>query len=222
MTQPLTKGPSTALVFAAGDAPPDLAAHVQASGVEHVVCADGGLTHCLDAGFSPSCLIGDFDSIDKAVLSRPDIADTPRLQHPVDKDASDLELCLEYLLQREPLPDQVILLGVSGGRSDHHLFNWLLPALRDWPFRLRLVDKHVDAHLVTPSGPCDIECAAGDIVSLLPLGRAEGVTTDRLRFALSDAVLSPGSTLGLSNEASGGRVQVSVTRGRVLAMRVLS
>lgn len=207
-------------MFAAGDPPPDLGPYLDQLQLQQVVCADGGLAHCLAAGLSPHCLIGDFDSVDADMLDWPEVADAKRLTHPADKDASDLELCLEYLAASASDQQQVMVLGASGGRSDHHLFNWLLPALRDWPFQLRLLDHAVDAWLVTPSQALSFPCRTGATVSLVPLGEVAGVSTQGLQYALSDFTLLPGSTRGLSNESLADHVKISVTRGSLLAMHV--
>lgn len=207
-------------MFVAGDPPPDVSALLGNTSLERIVCADGGLAHCLTAGLKPDCLIGDFDSVDADMLAWPEVANAERITHPTDKDASDLELCLEYLAQENFGQSQVIILGASGGRTDHHLFNWLLPASRQWPFQLRLIDHAVDARLVTPEWPAAFECAVGDTVSLLPLGEVRGIYSEGLQYALCDDSLRFGSTRGLSNVAVGEEVVVSVGEGVLLVMRV--
>lgn len=211
-------------MFAAGEAPPSLVSILGPRLLEYaeVVCADGGLAHCLDAGMTPDCLIGDFDSADQALLNDSALEQVKRIGHPADKNASDLELALEYLASGPAVPDVVIVLGVSGGRTDHHLFNWLLTMARPWPFGLRLIDKTVDAYLVTSERPCELQCIVGTIVSLVPLGDALGVCTRGLRYALQDDALQAGRTLGLSNVAISSEVCVAVGEGKLLAMRVLA
>lgn len=211
-------------MFAAGEPPPPLAGLLDEAtfATARVVCADGGLSNCLKAGRIPDCLIGDFDSVDAESSAHPSLAAVPRIVHPVDKSASDLELALEYLANDPQVPDVVVMLGVSGGRSDHHLFNWLLPMLRSWPFGLRLIDRTVDAYLVTPARPCDIPCETDDTISLVPLGDVAGVTTEGLVYRLHDDDLQAGRTLGLSNLADASRVHVEIRDGRLLVMRVLS
>jgi thiamine pyrophosphokinase len=62
----------------------------------------------------------------------------------------------------------------------------------------------------------EVEGAAGDLVSLLPLSeQVVGVTTDGLAYPLSGATLRQGPTLGLSNEMTGARTSVMVAGGRL-------
>ena len=214
------------LVFAGGEFSPDVLDDVDTRGAG-AVCVDGGLVHCLGAGLAPTLLVGDFDSVPPALLERDSLASVRRLAFPVDKDMSDLELALHALADGADgvpsalrSPGEVVLVGVSGGRTDHLLFNWQLAGARAWPFELRLLDGSVDAVLVTPERPLrSSPLTAGRTVSLLPLGRVRGVTTGGLRYRLAGATLEPGGTLGLSNVADGEPLSVRVRRGAVLVMR---
>lgn len=205
-----------AWVFAGGEFSRD---HVPANGLEagdHVICVDRGLEHCLAAGLEPSLLIGDFDSVDEQVLGRSELARIPRHVYPAKKAASDLELALQVLAE-EPL-SEVTILGISGGRTDHMLFNWSLPALRHWPFRLVLLDGTTCCHVLQGEDSCLLEADRGQTVSLLAKSRSTGVSTHGLQYPLSDAILEVGSTLGLSNVVESRQVQVSMASGTLLVM----
>ena len=207
------------LVLAGGDFDPGTLDGLALEGAR-VVCVDRGLVHALAAGLEPALLVGDLDSVPPDVLERASLADLPRRVFPADKDASDLELALGELADGPDVPDEVVVAGVSGGRTDHLLFNWLLPASRSWPFALRLVDRSVDATLVDAARPLARAGEIGRPFSLLPFGRVDGVTTRGLRYALSGATLEAGSTLGLSNVVSAAEVGVEIVSGRLLALAV--
>ena len=211
-------------MFAGGDRPaslpPDLADPADGA---FVACADRGLEHCLAAGRRPDLIVGDFDSVAPGLLERVECRGAERVALPAAKDASDLEVTLERLERGGPAGPfaEACLVGVSGGRTDHLLFNWLLVAARPRPFRLRLVDDTVDAREVRPGAPTRLPGPAGRTVSLLAPRRATGVATRGLRWELAGATIGPGSTLGLSNEiASGDGAEVSVGAGVLLAMLV--
>ena len=207
-------------MFAGGDLPARLPDDlVRADDGAFVVCADRGLEHCLAVGRVPDLIVGDFDSAPAASLDHPAARAARRVALPAAKDASDLEVALERLAA-EPGIGQACLVGVSGGRTDHLLFNWALPAMRDWPFALRLVDDAVDAHAVRPDRPLTLDARPGATLSLLPLVPTLGVTTRGLRWELAGAALEPGATLGLSNEVAGAAVRIAVDAGVLLAMLV--
>lgn len=207
------------LVLAGGDFAPSVLDGIALDGAR-VVCVDRGLAHCLAAGLVPDLLVGDLDSVSPGALERADLARLPRLEFPVEKDASDLELALRTLAEERgaAVPEEVVVAGVSGGRTDHFLFNWLLPASRSWPFALKLVDASVEAVVVTPRYPFAASGVPGRTFSLLPLGSVRGVTTDGLRYALVGATLAPGTTRGLSNVVAATAVSVRVEEGMLLAL----
>ena len=208
-------------MFAGGDRPARLPEDLSdpADGA-FVACADRGLEHCLALGRRPDLVVGDFDSVAPALLGRPECAGAERVALPAAKDASDLEVALERL-EAVPGLAEACLVGVSGGRTDHLLFNWTLAAARERPFALRLVDDAVDAREVRAGRPARLEAEPGATLSLLALRRATGVATRGLRWALAGATLEPGATRGLSNEVlAPGAVEVRIAGGVLLAMLV--
>lgn len=183
-----------------------------------VVGVDHGIAHCLRLDLTPSVMVGDFDSIAPQLLDDERLNNVPRKSYPARKNSSDLELALHSL--SDSAVSRVVLLGVSGGRSDHHLFNWMLPLLTDWPFAIELIDHSVHAHLVTASYPLHVPATIGQTISLLPMPEAIDVTTQGLDYPLHAHTLGSGSTLGLSNVANASTISVSVSAGRLLVFRV--
>ena len=183
-----------------------------------VIGVDRGIEHCLSVGIVPDVLIGDFDSVDGSVLHDSRLSHSETIRHPARKSSSDLELALRWLVNTDI--ERVVLLGISGGRSDHHLFNWMLPMQQAWPFSIELIDKSGYAYKVNAKYPLNISARPGQTISLIPMPDASGVTTSGLEYALQDATLTTGSTLGLSNVAVSETVSVSVSAGQLLAFHV--
>jgi len=207
---------SCAWVFAGGEFSPDDIPAGEISPSDFHVCVDRGIEHCLEAELSPGVLIGDLDSVSQKTLQDDRLRHVPRQVHPSRKAASDLELALEWLTA-DP-PDTVIILGVSGGRTDHMLFNWSLPLLRDWPFSVQLIDSTTRAYLVTGNNPLNVGAEFEQTVSLLAMSVCSGVSTKGLQYPLADAVMTPGSSLGLSNVANADTFSVSLESGKLLVM----
>ncbi|NND89958.1 MAG: thiamine diphosphokinase [Granulosicoccus sp.] len=183
---------------------------------DQIICVDGGVAHCLAAGLQPTLLVGDFDSVDSQLLAQESLADVPRRTYPTCKAASDLELALE-LLTEDP-PESVIILGISGGRTDHMLFNWMLPALRHWPFSLMLIDGTTCCRVLQGQDKCEFRALAGTTISLLAQVTAMGVSTSGLQYTLADATLDIGSTRGLSNVVHDELVSVKLDSGTLLVL----
>ena len=205
-----------ALVFAGGDFAPDHLPTQRAEGQDLIVCVDRGLEHCLQVGLRPDRLIGDLDSAPQSLLNDERIAHVKRHVYPCDKAASDLELALTILAEESV--DEVILMGVSGGRTDHMLFNWQLVRLRPWPFSIQFVDETTHTYVLVGASNVQITSIPGFFLSLLAMERCNGVGTKGLQYPLSDAVIEAGSTLGLSNGVVAERVHVEISSGTLLVM----
>jgi len=207
-----------AWVFAGGDCIADKASFARITDADIIIGVDRGIEHCLNLELVPELLIGDFDSVNRVVLQDERLAQSQIIRHPSRKDHSDLELALCWL--EGAGVETAVLFGVSGGRSDHHLFNWLLPMQKHWPFSIQLVDESVHAYLVSAHRPMSFSAQIGQTISLLPLPSAEGVSTNGLEYALHNAAIAPGSTLGLSNIAVANTVNVEISAGQLLVFSV--
>ncbi|MFK7993141.1 MAG: thiamine diphosphokinase [Granulosicoccus sp.] len=209
---------STAWVFAGGDFHEVCFDSALVAVDDIIVGVDHGIEHCLAAGLVPDVIMGDFDSVDRATLDDSRLLHVKRIAYPPRKNSSDLELALEWL--SEVGIARAILMGVSGGRSDHHLINWMLPLQECWPFAIEMIDATVHALVLTPDRSFNEHAWVGQTITLVPMPEAHGVSTVGLEYALNNAHLAPGSTLGLSNIAVDETVKVSLSEGRLLVFRV--
>lgn len=181
-----------------------------------IVCVDAGLKHCLSLELQPDLLVGDMDSVSPELLRDERLTQVERHVYPSKKASSDLQLALEVLSTR-PI-SEVVLLGVSGGRTDHMLFNWHLVLLRLWPFKIQLIDETMHAHVLEGEQRVEIHSSPGRTVSLLAMRLSDGVTTSGLQYPLSKATIHPGDTLGLSNVVETGDASVEISSGTLLVM----
>jgi len=181
-----------------------------------VLCADGGTLHALALGLHPDVVIGDLDSLPEAVRDRLEAAGTQFLRFPRDKDYTDLELALQYALGQGA--EDILLLGLLGGRLDQTLANVLLLARPEWDAaRLWFAYGSERAYLLRGGESLTLRGRPGDIVSLIPLTpTVTGVTTQGLRWPLHNATLHFGHTLTVSNELVGEEAVVRVGEGRVV------
>jgi thiamine pyrophosphokinase len=187
-----------------------------------IIGADGGAGRAHDAQVRVDLVVGDLDSIAPGTLASLAAAGTRVERADRDKDESDTELALLAALEHGHRP--IVILGALGGaRLDHELANLLLLAhprldgcdvsIVDGPTTVRRMGT------VDGPGLIDLEGAAGDLVTLLPIaGPVEGVTTHDLRYPLRAEPLSPGPARGLSNELLGAHASVTTVRGRLLVI----
>lgn len=220
MPDPIDPSPgestARALVFAGGDRLP---AAVTLVLPEHalVIGADSGVDHAQALDRRVDVAIGDFDSVTADGLVRAEHEGARIERHPTDKDATDLALALDAAVAEGT--SRVTVVGGHGGRLDHLLGNLALLAAPAYA-TIELDAWMGTAHVVVVRDGAGIAGPPGSIVSLLAMhGPARGVTTRGLRYPLADAVLEPGSTLGLSNEVTAADAAVAVTGGVLLAIR---
>jgi thiamine pyrophosphokinase len=185
-----------------------------------IIAADGGAYHCQALGLTPDVLIGDLDSITKEVRENLSRLGTQLILYPRDKDETDLELALRFAVDHNA--EEILLLGILGGRLDQTLANLLLLSRPEWqPARLMVADGPDFALLIRPGSPLTLRAQTGDIVSLIPLTRTvTGVSTEGLRWSLQDATLEFGSTLGISNETTQEIARVEIKTGQLLAVHI--
>jgi thiamine pyrophosphokinase len=203
--------PQTAIVVCAGG--PARAALPEIPEDALVIAADGGIIEAERLGLRVDLLVGDLDSAPADAIAR-----APRVErHPVDKDASDLELAMEAAVAAGAR--RIVVVGGDGGRLDHLLGNAFLLGSDRWA-AVEIDAVLGDARITVVRDERSIEGEVGELISLYAVaGLARGVTTEGLRWALREGELLPGSSLGLSNEFSEPRATVRVRGGVVLAIR---
>jgi thiamine pyrophosphokinase len=184
-----------------------------------VIAADSGLDHAASLGLQVDVLVGDLDSATAPAVRAAEAAGVRIERHPVDKEATDLELALDYALGIGARRVTVVS-GGGGARLDHHLAELvLLAAARYAPLRL---DARIGAARAVPVHAGEgvaLIGAPGAVLTLIALGgAARGITTDGLRWPLCAETLEPGSTRGVSNEIVSGSVHVTITGGSLLVV----
>jgi len=228
------------LIIANGDCDRSTLLRCQQESPDKIICVDGGLRHCLEASLLPDVLLGDFDSAAEPLLASVDPERTQLVDFPTEKDATDLELALQYANIEFAIPGdvntaavnaesavsvstassttrlEVMLAGLSGGRTDHMLANWMLLANPEWRFCISVFDSRGVAYLVTPVNSRKVGVLPGATFSLLPLTSTRGVTIEGAKYPLSNDTLYPHRSRGISNIADSDTLVVSVTEGSLL------
>jgi thiamine pyrophosphokinase len=183
-----------------------------------VIAADSGWHAARTAGWTPTHVLGDFDSVASGGIEEATALDAIVEHHRADKDASDGELAL----------DRAVSLGAThitwanggGGRLDHQLIELGLIAQ---PCRATL-SAYIGADSVQPiHGPATLRVVTspGATVSIVPMhGDATGLTTVGLRFRLDNEDLVAGTSRGLSNIADADECTVTITAGTALVIVV--
>jgi thiamine pyrophosphokinase len=187
-----------------------------------VVAADIGWRHAAALGLRVDVVVGDLDSLTDDEVRAATAAGARIDRHPVDKDATDLELAMDAALEHGARTI-VVIDGGPGARVDHFLANALV--LAHPRYAAAVVHgalSHSWVTVVHPERRATITGRTGATVSLLPVGgHAEGVTTSGLRWPLTGGRLDAHSTRGVSNELTDVAASVSITAGTLLVVQPL-
>jgi len=169
-----------------------------------VVVLDSAIKRVNALGIKVDVLLGDFDD-------GFDAHEFVRSQHPVeivftpDQEKTDLEKAIEYLIER------------TGRRADHTLANLTnLARYRD-KIKIVILDDHSRVYLLPRS--FSKWYPAGTIVSLIPIGTVDGITSRNLKYGLNADSLTMGYRIGSSNSvAQDGLVEITHADGDLLIM----
>ena len=179
-----------------------------------VVCADSGYIYAKEHNIFVNALIGDFDS-----MKMPENADCEIIKYPVCKDATDTQLCIDYI-ESKGIKD-VILFGALGGkRADHSIANiQLLEYASDKKISMKIVDNLTEIFLLD-SSKINIKGNKGDIISVFALDTAEGISYKGLKYKLNGASLSRSITYCISNSFAENEAEIEVKRGKLIIVHL--
>jgi len=195
--------------------PAVLRRRIDATAFDLILGADAGARHGVTLAVRMDAVIGDFDSL--PVSERQGIGDAEFITYPAEKDETDLELALLYAVKQGV--DQIVLVGVMGGRLEMSLANVLLLAHGNFSsYRIEVWHGAQTGWLIKPPGE-PVTGSPGDTLSLMPLGgAASGITTRGLKYPLKGATLSVGTTRGISNILENPAAHVEISDGLLLAV----
>lgn len=181
---------------------------------DFIICADGGIRHLIEIGIDPDIIIGDLDSIDE---NSRDYIHGKRLkviQYPVQKDETDTELAIIYLID-EGYKD-ITLTGVTGSRLDHSLSNiFLLRRLSENNIKAKIVDDNNTIYFANKY----LKLKKNDpyYVSVIPISK-EGivVTLKGFLYPLMESKIEFGASLGVSNKITSNEAEILISMGEAL------
>ena len=179
-----------------------------------VVCADSGYIYAKKNNIKPHILVGDFDSMKKPVS-----ADFEIITHPIEKDATDTQLCIDVLADKKI--SEVLMFGALGGqRFDHSIANLqLLEYALNKGVNLKIIDFMTEIFMLD-GGETEITGEIGDTVSVFAYDRAEGLTYEGLKYKLSDGELRRDNPYCVSNSMICPKAKITVKKGKIIVIHI--
>ncbi|MEN8098645.1 MAG: thiamine diphosphokinase [Chloroflexota bacterium] len=181
-----------------------------------VVAADGGAHNAFDLGVQPDIVIGDLDSLDSTLREHLMSQGVQLLPFPCDKDETDLELAIDYVVKENA--NVIHIIGGLGGRIDQTAASLAILADPRLDGRdIKLVDGIDTVRLIRYKTV--LEGSIGDRVSLLAVGGdAHGVSTRGLKWSLQEETLYFHQARGISNELVSDQATIQVSQGMLLCI----
>ena len=185
------------VVVDAGEFPTNPKALRWLDGEVKIICCDGAADEFIAQGYMPWRIVGDCDSVSKAV--REHYADIIR-RNP-DQETNDQTNTVEYLYGKGVR--KIAILGATGRREDHTIGNISL--------LIEYLKRGIEARIYTDYGvfipiedDCEIHCRPCSQVSIFNFG-AEGMTSEGLSYPIRDFDSWWQGTL---NECRSGRFRI--------------
>lgn len=182
-----------------------------------VIVLDSAIERVVSRNIKVDVLLGDFDrgfNPEEFVQSQYPI----EIIHAPDQDKTDLEKAFEYLIQRKIPAANVI--WATGKRADHTMSNLTNMVRYRNSLKVVIHDDHSKIFLL----PRYFQkwYPAGTIISLIPIGQVNGISTENLVYPLHDETLTIGYRSGSSNAvAADGIVTINHTEGDLLLMECI-
>ncbi|MEL7598082.1 MAG: thiamine diphosphokinase [Clostridiaceae bacterium] len=203
------------IVIASGGAPPSLdLIQKELKDSDYIICADGGANYLYKYNICPDILIGDFDSINKQILSYFKAKGSDIVQYPSEKDYTDSEIAISKAMELNA--DEIILLGCTGTRVDHFLGNLglLLKCLRKG-IAAYIKDDHNTILIADKS--LSIFGKEREVFSLAAYyENVENLTISGAKYPLNNFYLEVGNPITISNEFLNKEVKIKFDKGILL------
>ncbi len=201
-----------AVVLCAGPPPEDDLLRYWLTGSDFFIATDSAGHPYDQLPLMPDVVIGDFDSLSGRVL---DGRSGPRFFEVDDQYTTDSEKALLFCIEQGI--EEVIMLGATGWRLDHTLYNCNLLERYADQLRICMVGPSADTMRLGPGAKASWDLPPGTQFSLMPImGKVSGVTLEGVRFPLLGDLLEPGGPALISNQVLISPLLISIGEGSLL------
>ena len=181
-------------------------------GADIFVCTDAAGHPYDHLPRTPDVVIGDFDSLAGRIIAG---RDGPQYLQVADQYTTDSEKALLYL--EDQGIKEVILLGATGWRLDHTLFNVQLLERFAGRLDICIAGHHADTVRLGSGAKVSWDLPEGVLFSVLPLGGpVTGVTLEGAAYPLLGDTLGPQGPSAVSNRVAVSPLLVSIGEGSLL------
>ncbi|OHD15602.1 MAG: thiamine diphosphokinase [Spirochaetes bacterium GWD1_27_9] len=135
---------------------------------DFIIASDGGLNTLNSINIKPNLLIGDFDSVNKDILS--DYPDIQVEKYPKEKDLTDSELALKKAISLTP--QKIELFAMTGSYFDHSIAN-VFNLIRNFSTNIQISIISSNSTIFVIDSDAEFTNLKNRRVSFFPLGDIE-------------------------------------------------
>ncbi|MBE6774598.1 MAG: thiamine diphosphokinase [Ruminococcaceae bacterium] len=179
---------------------------------DYIICADGGYRYKSLLGRECDCVVGDFDSYGTVPEAE------NKIVAPCEKDETDMMLAVDTGYAKG-YRDFVLLGALGGERSDHSVANiQLLHYIASKGAKGTIIHGD-EVFTAFKDETLFLDEKLRGYISVFSLSdESRGVTLKNLKYTLGNAVLKAFNPVGVSNEFTGERAEISVKDGCLLVV----
>lgn len=179
-----------------------------------VIILDSAMDRVAPLGIKVDVLLGDFDRGFDPVIHK-DYQYPLEIVHTPDQEKTDLEKAFDYLVERR-IP-AVNVVWATGKRADHTLAN--VTSIVRFKDRLKIVILDDYSKIFRLPEKFEKWYTKDSIISLMPVGKVGGISSQNLLYELNDDELTLGYRIGSSNAVrEDGLVTITYKTGDLLMM----
>lgn len=169
------------------------------SDADMIICADSGADVLFAAEIIPNVLLGDFDSINPEIFDFFVQQGIKTVRFNTNKDVTDTHIAIKYAINQGA--DKIIILGALGDRMDHTLSNVFLLESYLHLAHCKIINEKNKIELISDGAKKTFSNKHYKYISLIPISKkVVGVTTEGLKYKLTNATLHRNDSYGVSNE----------------------
>lgn len=172
-----------------------------------IICCDGSTENLLAAGFIPTAIVGDMDSLNQDVARR----FTDRIFRETDQETNDLTKAVNWCVAKGY--NDIVIIGATGKREDHTIGN--ISLLAEYVLKTSVLMISDTGFFMPLTSSSTISCFPGQQISIFSIDINTEITSSGLKYSLLKSKISNWWQATL-NEATGYSFSLEFINGRLI------
>lgn len=192
--------------------------HLETNKYDIIIAVDKGLEVLATLKIEPNYIVGDFDSINQAILNQYENMKDKIIKLNPEKDLTDTHSSINLAIELKST--NILILGAIGTRIDHTIANiHILKIAMEKNINIKIIDERNEITLINKNTVLKKD-ENYKYISLIPLTtKVKKVTLKGLKYPLDEQTLYIGDSLGISNEQIEQKAEISLQEGILILIK---